>query len=133
MHFLALIVSLQLAVAAILDPSTAASGKSPQIALSNKITACPGKVQREQQLLTEFLDQVRQNEPGVLEFELSLAPQDNVFLTYEIYANQHAIDIHLNTTYFAHLINAEQAEGTKCANNSVIIPLSKVYSIRRGH
>lgn len=47
------------------------------------------------------------------------------------YANQEAINIHLNTSYYNYLINTEAAEGTKCADNQVLIPLEEVFALVR--
>lgn len=39
--------------------------------------------EQEQKLLIDFLEQVKKNEPGVLDFLLYLAPDQHSFLTYE--------------------------------------------------
>ncbi|QIW96478.1 hypothetical protein AMS68_001996 [Peltaster fructicola] len=101
------------------------------ITLSNKITACPDKVAEEQQLLITFLKQVREDEAGVLKFLLYLAPNSSTFLTFEIYADQAAIDKHLSSSYFNDLIAAEAKDKTKCAENQVLIPLEEVFGFAR--
>ncbi|KAI4214676.1 MAG: hypothetical protein LQ351_002749 [Letrouitia transgressa] len=74
---------------------------------------------QEKELLTAFIQKVKENEPGVQVFELDLDRNRSQFLTFEVYKNQEAIDIHLKTPYLAELLAAEEREKLKRAENKV--------------
>ncbi|KAL9610468.1 MAG: hypothetical protein Q9167_004841 [Letrouitia subvulpina] len=100
------------------DPASASS--SP-ISLTNiiSIKRNNAKVERAAELLTAFIEKVKENEPGVQVFELDLDRNRSQFLTFEVYKDQEAVDIHLKSPYLAELQAAEQKEKLKRAENQV--------------
>lgn len=112
---------LSTAFVAIASTSSYVDGSPSPITLTNRISIVNDttKIEREKTLLVDFIKKVHQNEPGVLDFKLSLDMTNATFLTYETYASQDAISIHLNSTYMKDLLTTEQNEGLKRANNEV--------------
>ena len=99
---IAAVLSAALATAA----PAAAPSSSVYATISNHITACPGKfhevcsdrieqwkfkltkfLSKEEDLLLTFVEKVKKNEPGVLEFQVNSAKANSSFLTYEKYVH----------------------------------------------
>ena len=67
-----------------------------------RIRAAKGKADALAALLIEQVRAVRDAEPGCVAYRLHRSTQDpNLFLFYEIYADQAAFDLHRNATHLA--------------------------------
>ena len=78
-----------------------------------KLQAAPGKEARLQEVLTEMVGNVKTNEAGkTLVYSLHTSPTEaGLFLFYEQYANQEAIDAHGKTDHMRTMGRALRDEG----------------------
>ncbi|KAM0541580.1 hypothetical protein ACHAPJ_013182 [Fusarium lateritium] len=71
------------------------------------------------ELLKNFLEHVKSNEPGVELFLLNRDDEHFQFVTYEIYKDEEAVKLHLGTKHMRELVEAEERYDVKRGGNEI--------------
>jgi len=82
------------------------------------ITPRPGKEARIKELLTELANNVKENEPGAIKYEVFEeydGKEGNKIVVIEIYKDQETFDAHFQTDYFKKLGESLPAEDLAAA------------------
>ncbi|KAL8811571.1 MAG: hypothetical protein Q9200_001688 [Gallowayella weberi] len=90
----------------------------------------PEKVARSTNLLINYVRNVKNNEPGVLEFDVSFDHEKTKFVTYEVYKDESAIEKHLSMDYVEELVKIVKEEGLERKPSSVHF-LEKITGFER--
>ncbi|KAL8801409.1 MAG: hypothetical protein Q9182_004473 [Xanthomendoza sp. 2 TL-2023] len=139
MHPLTIILTCFTALAAAApraeNTNAALSSSGGPISLTTiiSIAESPEKIERKQQstaLLLDYVRNVKDHEPDVLEFDVSFEHEKAKFVTYEVYKNEAAIEAHLQKSYVEELVKIVREEGLERAPSQVHF-LEKVAGFER--